>query len=371
MAVVPKITDLPGIAHGEPDVYETEGTGERDNRQTAQYDMSENENIERTGLDAAQAYAQFKGKSVPVSATDFSESVARSRKHGYTAEKGLDLYEANGEGMLDETLQERFERIQRDVKALETDYEILSAQQKRDDSFLPSADADFAGQIAQLKVMMATLAEKQVRTPSKATRGKGASNPSDLDSKKSGADNRSAEDMPASALENRIKKLEQAFGTERELNVLATDSSNSLMATVTMLKNQMSLLDKDNLDQIESRMQQFLPRLNQAIDKLNPTHTSDEELDKKINEAYAMLKGWSGTIDRVQAVVDRLVALKAVHEQASTYVQIHDQVDKMQKQLFTKMADLEKSNEAAKESFSQIIGTITRDIEQLESRLKK
>ena len=52
------------------------------------------------------------------------------------------------------------------------------------------------------------------------------------------------------------------------------------MATVTLLKNQMSLLDKDNLDHIENRMQAFLPRLNQAIDK--KSHAKDSEMDKKV-----------------------------------------------------------------------------------------
>lgn len=49
-----------------------------------------------------------------------------------------------------------------------------------------------------------------------------------------------------------------------------------------MLKNQMSLLDKDNLDQIESRLQQFLPKLNQAVEKLSQAHAPDGEMDKKV-----------------------------------------------------------------------------------------
>jgi hypothetical protein len=49
---------------------------------------------------------------------------------------------------------------------------------------------------------------------------------------------------------------------------------------VTLLKNQMSLLDKDNLDHIEGRMQTFLPKLNQAMEK--KTHATDSELDKKV-----------------------------------------------------------------------------------------
>jgi Dynamitin len=85
----------------------------------------------------------------------------------------------------------------------------------------------------------------------------------------------------------------------------------------------------------------------------------------QVTEAYALLKRWEETINTLPAVVDRLVALKAVHEQglaflpahqsffvrpslncsffsiASSFVQLQQEVEELQQQLAAKVSIME------------------------------
>ncbi|GAV07488.1 hypothetical protein RvY_17315 [Ramazzottius varieornatus] len=361
-----KFAGLPGFAHGEPDFYESVGANENFNQMPdIVYDIShsQNENIERTSINAKDSYGAFRGKALSSALANFSGSVGSRRATGYSAE--LNEYEAVGEGLADETLQERYERIQGEIRALESDFALLSRQQKRDESFIPQTSTNFTQMVEELKSHLASINVSSADTPKrkdgeKAESGGGDASRNDT----SGLDELSQ----AVILEQRIRKLEQCFGSEKELSELAGDSSGSLMATVTLLKNQMSLLDKDNLDHIESRMQAFLPRLNQAIEK--KSHAKDSEMDKKVSEAYALLKRWEESMNTLPAVVDRLVALREIHQQSSKFVQLQKEVMELQQELLAKVGIMEGNIRLSEESFAQNMNYIKKNVEMLEARLK-
>ncbi|OQV15460.1 putative Dynactin subunit 2 [Hypsibius exemplaris] len=361
-----KFAGLPGIAQDEPDVYETTGirpSGER--QQEALYDISENEDIDRLRINASEAFAQFKGKKLAANSADFSDSVSKIGLSGYRTAN--EQFESSGNGLADETLQGRYDLIQRSIRSLEADHRFLAAQQQRQDSFLPQNATDFTSKIDELKCHLSkvnnavsTFKPREQDSSGDHSQKAVSTTPADV--------NVDPDLARAVAMEQRIRQLEQAFGTDKDFEILVGDASSNLMATVTMLKNQMSLLDKDNLDHIESRMQTFLPKLNQALEK--KAHSTDSELDKKVTEAYALLKRWEETMNTLPAVVDRLVALRAVHAQASRFVQLQEEVEALQQQLLAKVSIMEGNIKLSEESFAQNMTVIKKSMDHLESKLK-
>jgi hypothetical protein len=59
--------------------------------------------------------------------------------------------------LADETLQERYERLQAEIRSLEADFQFLATQQQREDTFLPENATDFSGKIDGLKSQLAAL----------------------------------------------------------------------------------------------------------------------------------------------------------------------------------------------------------------------
>ncbi|XP_013792498.1 dynactin subunit 2-like, partial [Limulus polyphemus] len=91
----PKYADLPGIAHDQPDVYETSDLPESD-QLSSELIVDQSESVEKVAVSAREAFGKFQGKSLEASDVDFTDRIGRSRKTGYDLRSGE--WEIVGEG---------------------------------------------------------------------------------------------------------------------------------------------------------------------------------------------------------------------------------------------------------------------------------
>jgi hypothetical protein len=90
----------------------------------------------------------------------------------------------------------------------------------------------------------------------------------------------------------------------------------------------MSLLDKQSLEQIESRLQAIVNRINQLNDKKQLVE--DQEKLARVNELYLMISKWKDISATVPAVVERLAALNEIHQKAFEFPAILARLDNEQ-----------------------------------------
>ena len=83
----PKYAALPGIAHDQPDVFETNDLPESDQNYGAEFD-STSDSVETIHITANEAFGKFKGKNVECDNIDFSDRIRRSKRQGYITWSG-------------------------------------------------------------------------------------------------------------------------------------------------------------------------------------------------------------------------------------------------------------------------------------------
>lgn len=79
----------------------------------------------------------------------------------------------------------------------------------------------------------------------------------------------------------------------------------------------MSLFDLQTLEQVESRLQLVMQRVNQLNEK--KSIIDDQEKLNRINELYNIVNNWKETSATIPTIVERLAALDEIH-QKGTYL---------------------------------------------------
>ena len=80
---------------------------------------------------------------------------------------------------------------------------------------------------------------------------------------------------------------------------------------VENLNSKLSLLDIQSLDQIESKLQIVMQRINQLNEK--KSIVEDQEKLTRINELYGIVNNWKEVSASVPVIVERLAALNEIH----------------------------------------------------------
>ncbi|XP_078572698.1 dynactin subunit 2-A-like [Branchiostoma floridae x Branchiostoma japonicum] len=401
----PKYADLPGIDY-QPDVYETSDLPEDDQ---AAYVVEElnSDAVSSLPVNPNSAYEKFKGKVVSSKSLDFSDRISGSRRTGYETRTE---YEILGEGEGVETPQQKFQRLQCEMKELVEDVENLKTAMKDTSETDQLNPVQVSQQVQVLQKQLYELHLEQVLGQEAAADITDPHNAlpkkviTQLDAIKSGSAmtktptkkglfSRAA---PASStdqqvtyelyyrpeqaklqekaklgqLEERIQRLEAAVGHSPEkVSALTRDaSSKSLLGAVASLEARTTMLDPIQLDHIEARMQGVL----QKLAELNKQRAAVEDADKqsKISELYDLMKKWESMANSLPQVVERMAALSELHEQAMQFSQALSQLDTTQQQLSTTLKSNTTMVKELQDNFATNMATIESNCKALDARLK-
>uniref|UniRef100_H3CNN0 Dynactin 2 (p50) n=1 Tax=Tetraodon nigroviridis TaxID=99883 RepID=H3CNN0_TETNG len=397
----PKYANLPGIAFNEPDVYETGDLPEDDQ---AQFESEElcSDSVERIVVNPNAAYDKFRDKHVGTKGLDFSDRISRSRRVGY--ESGD--YEILGEGCgVKETPQQKYQRLVNEIQELTQEVEAIQTATKESNAEERLTPVVLAQQAAQLKKQLVSAHLDSLLGPqahinladpdgalarrllTQLEAAKGSRSGAVGDGKQASAkgpdgvvlyelhsrpeQEKFTESAKIAELEKRLAELEIAFccGLYKQGPLSAGAQGASLMDTIELLQARVSALDSTMLDQVEARLQSVLGKMNEIAK--HKAAIEDADTQNKVSQLYDVVQKWDAMSTSVPQVVQRLVAVKELHEQAMQFGQLLTHLDTTQQMINNTLKDNNTLLAQVQQTMKENLHAIEENFSALDERMKK
>ncbi|XP_070597022.1 dynactin subunit 2 [Erythrolamprus reginae] len=398
----PKYADLPGIARNEPDVYETSDLPEDDQ---AEFDAEEltSTSVEHIIVNPNAAYDKFKDKRVGTKGLDFSDRIGKSKRTGY--ESGD--YEILGEGLhVKETPQQKYQRLLHEVQELTTEVEKIKTSVKESSAEEKLTPVTLAKQVVGLKQQLVSTHLEKLLGPEAAINltdpdgalakrlllqlevtktaksvsagGKGASkvaagpeNTVTYELHSRPEQDKFSQAAKIAELEKRLAELEASLRCEQDVqNPLSVGLQGaSLMETVELLQAKVNSLDVATLDQVEARLQSVLGKVNE-IAKHKAT-VEDADTQSKVHQLYALVQEWSPLANTLPEVVQRLVTVRQLHEQAMQFGQLLTHLDTTQQMIANSLKDNVTLLTQVQKAMKENLAAVEDNFANINSRVQK
>ncbi|XP_062853538.1 dynactin subunit 2 [Trichomycterus rosablanca] len=397
----PKYATLPGIASNEPDVYETSDLPEDDQ---AQFESEElcSDSVERIVVNPNAAYDKFKDKRVSTKGLDFSDRISKTRRVGYESGE----FEILGEGCgVKETPQQKYQRLVNEIQELTEEVERVQTSAKESSAEERLTPVVLAQQAAQLKQQLVSahldsllgpnahinLADpdgalaKRLMTQLEVARGMRIT--SGADGKATGPkgpdgvvlyelhsrpeQQKFTESAKIAELEKRLAELETAVGSgsDKQGPLSAGLQGASLMDTMELLQARVSALDAATLDQVEARLQSVLGKMNEIAK--HKAAIEDAETQTKVVQLYDMVQKWDAMATSLPQVVQRLIAVKELHEQAMQFGQLLAHLDTTQQMINNALKDNSTLLTQVQQTMKENLVSVEENFAALDQRMKK
>ncbi|XP_033927385.1 dynactin subunit 2 isoform X3 [Melopsittacus undulatus] len=368
----PKYADLPGIARNEPDVYETSDLPEDEQAEfEAELEELSSSSVEHLIINPNDAYERFRDKHLRTEGVDFSDRITRSRTTGYEAGE----YEMVGEGVgAKETPQQRYHRLQYELQELSREVEqIQGSLQGLEQDVTPMG---LARQVEGLRHQLLSSHLHQVLGPTaaidftdpqgalakrllhqlevaKGTRGKSktptgtSGDPITFELYWRPELDQFNQSTKVAELEKRLEQLETIVRCETETQnpLLVGLKGTNLMETVQLLQAKVSILDMAVLDQVEARLQ--------------------------IHQVYETLQRWDPIATALPDLVQRLVTLKELHEQASQFGQVLLHLDTTQQEVSMALKDNGALLAEVQKTMKDNVAIVEQNFAAIDARIKQ
>ncbi|XP_034540710.1 dynactin subunit 2 [Notolabrus celidotus] len=396
----PKYANLPGIAFNEPDVYETGDLPEDDQ---AQFESEElcSDSVERIVVNPNAAYDKFKDKHVATKGLDFSDRISKSRRVGYESGE----FEILGEGCgVKETPQQKYQRLVNEIQELTQEVDTIQAATKETNAEERLTPVVLAQQAAQLKQQLVSahldsllgpqahinLADpdgalaRRLLTQLEAAKGSRGSADSKPTASAKGPDGvvlyelhsrpeqeKFNESAKMAELEKRLAELEIAVGSgsDKQGPLSAGVQGASLMDTIELLQARVSALDSATLDQVEARLQSVLGKMNEIAK--HKAAIEDADTQNKVSQLYDTVQKWDAMSTSIPQVVQRLVAVKELHEQAMQFGQLLTHLDTTQQMINNSLKDNNTLLTQVQQTMKENLVAIEENFSALDQRMKK
>lgn len=399
----PKYANLPGIAFNEPDVYETGDLPEDDQ---AQFESEElcSSSVERIVVNPNAAYDKFKDKHVTTKGLDFSDRISKSRRVGYESGE----FEILGEGCgVKETPQQKYQRLVNEIQELTQEVDAIQAATKESNAEERLTPVVLAQQAAQLKQQLVAAhldsllgpqAHINLADPDGALArrlltqlevAKGSRGSAAADAKSAAAATKAPdgvvlyelhsrpeqekfnESAKMAELEKRLAELEIAVGSgsDKQGPLSAGVQGGSLMDTIELLQARVSALDSATLDQVEARLQSVLGKMNEIAK--HKAAIEDAETQNKVSQLYDVVQKWDAVSTSIPQVVQRLVAVKELHEQAMQFGQLLTHLDTTQQMITNSLKDNNTLLTQVQQTMKENLVAIEENFAALDQRMKK
>ncbi|XP_021513498.1 dynactin subunit 2 [Meriones unguiculatus] len=396
----PKYADLPGIARNEPDVYETSDLPEDDQ---AEFDAEEltSTSVEHIIVNPNAAYDKFKDKRVGTKGLDFSDRIGKTKRTGY--ESGD--YEMLGEGLgVKETPQQKYQRLLHEVHELTAEVEKIKTTVKESATEEKLTPVVLAKQLAALKQQLVAshlekllgpdaainltdpdgaLAKRLLLQLEATKNSKGSSGgktaggtPPDSSLVTYELHSRPEQDKFSQAakvaeLEKRLSELEATVRCDQDAQnpLCAGLQGTCLMETVELLQAKVSALDLAVLDQVEARLQSVLGKVNEIAK--HKASVEDADTQSKVHQLYETVQRWSPMASTLPELVQRLVTIKQLHEQAMQFAQLLTHLDTTQQMIASSLKDNTTLLTQVQTTMRENLATVEGNFASIDERMKK
>lgn len=397
----PKYADLPGIARNEPDVYETSDLPEDDQ---AEFDAEEltSTSVEHIIVNPNAAYDKFKDKKIGTKGLDFSDRISKSKRNGYESGE----YEILGEGTgVKETPQQKYQRLLHEVQELTQEVEKIQSTVKDSTAEEKLTPVALAKQVAALKQQLVSNhlekllgpdaainltdpdgalakrlltqldAAKTRKVPEGKTPAKGSAQDAgglvtyELHCRPE--QDKFSQAAKVAELEKRIGELETAvrFDQDTQNPLTVGLQGSNLMDTVEILQAKVNLLDVASLDQVEARLQSVLGKMNEIAK--HKAAIEDADTESKVHQLYDIVQKWDSMSGTLPQVVQRLVTLKQLHQQAMQFGQLLTHLDTTQQMISNSLKDNTTSLAIVQKAMKENLATVEDNFATIDSRIKK
>ncbi|KAK9973862.1 hypothetical protein ABG768_024563 [Culter alburnus] len=397
----PKYANLPGIASNEPDVYETSDLPEDDQ---AQFESEElcSDSVERIVVNPNAAYDKFKDKHVSAKGLDFSDRISKNRRVGYESGE----YELLAEGCgVKETPQQKYQRLVNEIHELCQDVERIQVSTKESSAEERLTPVALAQQAAQLKQQLVSAhldsllgpnahinltdpdgaLAKRLLTQLEVARGvRSGSGGEGKTAPPKGPDGvilyelhsrpeqeKFTESAKVAELERRLAELEMSVGSgsDKQGPLSAGVQGASLTDTIELLQARVSALDAATLDQVEARLQSVLGKMNEIAK--HKAAIEDAETQNKVSQLYDVVQKWDAMATSLPQVVQRLTAVKELHEQAMQFGQLLTHLDTTQQMINNSLKDNTTLLTQVQQTMKENLVAVEENFAALDQRMKK
>lgn len=399
----PKYADLPGIARNEPDVYETSDLPEDDQAEfDAELEELTSTSVEHIIVNPNAAYDKFKDKKIGTKGLDFSDRISKSKRNGYESGE----YEILGEGTgVKETPQQKYQRLLHEVQELTQEVEKIQSTVKDSTAEEKLTPVALAKQVAALKQQLVSnhlekllgpdaainltdpdgalakrlLTQLDAAKTRKVPEGK---SPAQGSAQDAGGlvtyelhcrpeQNKFSQAAKVAELEKRIGELETAvrFDQDTQNPLTVGLQGSNLMDTVEILQAKVNLLDVASLDQVEARLQSVLGKMNEIAK--HKAAIEDADTESKVHQLYDVVQKWDSMSGTLPQVVQRLVTLKQLHEQAMQFGQLLTHLDTTQQMISNSLKDNTTSLAIVQKAMKENLATVEDNFATIDSRIKK
>uniref|UniRef100_A0AAQ5YSE9 Dynactin subunit 2 n=1 Tax=Amphiprion ocellaris TaxID=80972 RepID=A0AAQ5YSE9_AMPOC len=386
----PKYANLPGIAFNEPDVYETGDLPEDDQ---AQFESEElcSDSVERIVVNPNAAYDKFKDKHVSTKGLDFSDRISKSRRVGYESGE----FEILGEGCgVKETPQQKYQRLVNEIQELTQEVDSIQAATKESNAEERLTPVVLAQQAAQLKQQLVSahldsllgpqahinLADpdgalaRRLLTQLEAAKGSRGSTAGDT---KPTASTKGPDGVVLYELHSRPEQ--EKFNESAKVKWKGSWRQQSRLPyipcvflfqdTIEVLQARVSALDSATLDQVEARLQSVLGKMNEIAK--HKAAIEDADTQNKVSQLYDVVQKWDAVSTSIPQVVQRLVAVKELHEQAMQFGQLLTHLDTTQQMINNSLKDNNTLLTQVQQTMKENLVAIEENFAALDQRMKK
>ncbi|XP_064930860.1 dynactin subunit 2 isoform X4 [Columba livia] len=396
----PKYADLPGIARNEPDIYETSDLPEDDQAEFEAEELTST-SVEHLIINPNAAYEKFKDKHLSTEGVDFSDRITKTRRTGYESGE----YEILGEGLgAKETPQQRYQRLQHEVQELVREVEQIQCTVKESAAEEELTPMALARQVEVLKQQLLSshlekllgpavaidfadpsgavakrlLQQLEVVKCSKATPGKSpAKGPAPTRDAVTfelywrPEQDQFAQTAKIAELEKRLAQLEATVRCEPHSQnpLLVGLKGTSLVETMQVLQAKVNILDVAVLDQVEARLQSVMGKVNE-IAKHKAT-VQDADTQSKIHQIYEMMQRWDPVASTLPDVVQRLVTLRDLHEQATQFGQVLVHLDTTQQEIAGALKDNTVLLAEVQKTMKENLAIVEDSFADIDTRIKQ
>ncbi|XP_055311658.1 dynactin subunit 2-like [Sitodiplosis mosellana] len=374
--VDPKFEDLPGIAHDEPDVYETPDVPEVESPDF--YEEPETEHIERLHISPKDAYNKFKGKYL-TGYVDFSDRISRRLRTGYDARSGI--YEYGTDDEEKETPVQKCRRLQLEMDELMQELDGLNTDKTTSKEDKQCYEA-IGNVVNNAKKVLTGLRLEQVLGSEATTATADAEMKkllTQIDEYKKSSSSvqvpvKSATELVASSriaeLENKLHGIESVIGAQPEklTRLSLALHSNNLLDAVQKVSTIAALLQPTQLDVIETRIENLANKMD-AIVATSNSISKDASVDQKTIELYEIAKRAEPIAQLLPNMLQRMQALENLHNYATNFSKIIAELEAQQQTLLTSLAGNKKLLQNVQEAFAVNLENVKKEVAKLESRL--
>ncbi|XP_050770680.1 dynactin subunit 2-like [Gymnogyps californianus] len=172
-------------------------------------------------------------------------------------------------------------------------------------------------------------------------------------------------------LEKRLAQLEATVRCEPESQhpLSVGLKGTSLMETLQLVQAKVNVLDVAVLDQVEARLQSVLAKVNE-IAKHKAT-VQDADTQSKIHQIYETMQRWDPVASTLPDVVQRLVTLRDLHEQATQFGQVLVHLDTTQQEAAGALKDNSVLLAELQKTMKENLAIVEENFAEIDARIKR